>query len=111
MPTTLKPASPVTLMPVPACGTPLGMNLIVARDLLERFTAEGIEIPTGSLDQKKRGICLAVGREAHEKFPEIKVGSRLLWLYNLPSDAEIPSDGDEDWIILDAHDIAMILKD
>ena len=99
------------LRPTPVTGIPLGTNLLVARDIHARFTPEGIQIPTGSLDQQKRGTCIAVGGEVSEKFPEIEVGSRLLWLYNLPSDAEIPSPEGVDHVILDAHDIALILKD
>lgn len=90
-------------------GTPVQAYLLVERDPKETQTEHGIEIPKEALKQVHVGTVLAYGPKVCEIVEEIKAGSRIMWMYDLPLDADIDSDGPEDIVILDAHDIALIL--
>lgn len=90
-------------------GTPTGTYLLVERDPRPTETPEGITLP--AQDPCKKGTIIAIGQTAlEESNGALKVGGRIQWLYDLPCDSELDHDGDEEIVILDASDVALILE-
>ncbi len=90
-------------------GTPTGTFLLVERDPRPTETSQGVIIPTG--DPRKAGVIISIGNKVEAEYDGLlKEGGRIQWLYDLPCDSEIPHDGDEEIVILDASDVALILE-
>ena len=91
-------------------GTPINGHILVLRDSLVKVTPAGVQIPEAGQDIPRRGTCVAWSRESEEKCPEITKGTRLLWLYSLPSDVEITV-GEDTYVVLHYSDVALILEE
>jgi co-chaperonin GroES (HSP10) len=88
-------------------GKPIGKHVLVLRDAPVTATGAGVQIPEAGQDIPRRGAVVALGSEVSDFSEEIKIGTRLLWLYSLPSDVEITV-GADTYVVLHAHDIALI---
>lgn len=92
-------------------GTPTGTYILVERTPRETHTEAGIELPKDIQGPNKVGTVLAIGTKVESEYGgSITVGGRIQWLYDLPADAVIPHEGDEEIVIIDASDVALILE-
>jgi chaperonin GroES len=86
---------------------PIADYLLVAPDPKEVETEAGIVIPDASVQRPRIGTVVAVGRKVKENFPEIDIGTRLLWIYELYSYVEI---GDTEYLLMTPNDVAAVLE-
>lgn len=92
---------------LPALGTPLGNNILVRPDLPKSHTDAGISIPEAAQEDPRVGTVIALGVDAALVNPDLlKVGSRVMWLYSIPTTIDI--DG-EIHLLLDVTDIGLVL--
>ena len=88
-------------------GQPVSDHILVLPDAPITHSPEGVEIPKGSQIQPKMGLVVAVGPEIEKNFPEIKIGCRLLWLYDVSLDGKIL----EHYVLLTSDDVGLIFED
>lgn len=88
---------------------PLGEDFIVLMDPIIQKTEAGVHITEGAKVQPPMGTVVAIGSEVPEKWPMIKVGTRVQWI-SQPS-TEIEIQGKKGFLKMNALDLAGIILD
>lgn len=88
-------------------GTPLGENILVDVDTSETTTEAGIQLPQAAVQKKRVGTVVAVGPNTCKEYPQIEIGSRLLWIHDIPSVVEWE---DSRYLLLHPSDVALVLE-
>ena len=88
-------------------GRPLAGKVLVKPELAEQKTASGIIIPDSAKEKPQRGKVVATGKSKKDEEIEVNVGDMVL--YGKYSGTEIKIDN-EDYLILNQHDILLIIQ-
>jgi len=88
-------------------GRPLAGKVSVKPELAEQKTASGIIIPDSAKEKPQRGKVVAIGKSKKDEEMEVNVGDMVL--YGKYSGTEIKIDN-EDYLILNQHDILLIIQ-
>jgi chaperonin GroES len=93
--------------------TPLGDRILVKRVSPEEKSAGGIIIPEKSQEKSSTGVVLAVGPGARDNDGNLtpinlKVGDKVL--FSKWGGTEVPSDGDENTLIMNSSDVLALIE-